>query len=159
MDPTIVMARAEDPQDVGAVGELFLDYAAFLDFDLGFQNFDNELRSLPGDYAPPFGCLLLLRYNGEPAGCGALRRFNRTTCEMKRLYVKPGFRGQGYGRKLAEELIRRAKEMGYSRMVLDTIRSMHMAIWLYTSLGFTEILPYRYNPVPGARFFALDLES
>ena len=153
-----VISLAKDGDDIETARLLFRDYAASLDFGLCFQNYDQELLHLPGDYASPGGCLLLAWREKEPAGCVALRRFSGSTCEMKRLFVRPRFRGCGYGRRLAEEAIRHAREIGYRRMVLDTIGSMQAAIGLYVSLGFTEILPYRYNPLPRARFFGLDLE-
>jgi ribosomal protein S18 acetylase RimI-like enzyme len=159
MNPRLVVASVEDANDMGTARQLFQEYAASLGFDLRFQDFDEELLLLPGEYACPGGRLLLAWHDREPAGCVALRRFSGSTCEMKRLFVMPQFRGLWYGRRLAEEAIRQAQEIGYRRMVLDTIGSMRAAIGLYMSLGFTEILPYRYNPVPGVRFFALDLES
>ena len=157
-DPPLAIAVASSAEDMETARQLFQEYAASLDIDLSFQDFGEELRSLPGEYAFPGGRLILAWHGDEAAGCVALRRFTRTTCEMKRLFVRPQFRGLGIGRQLAEEVIRQAQRMGYRRMVLDTIGSMRTAIWLYISLGFTEILSYRYNPVPGARFFSLDLD-
>jgi ribosomal protein S18 acetylase RimI-like enzyme len=150
---------AKDPDDIETVRQLFQEYAASLGFWLHFQDFDKELLILPGEYVPPGGCLLLAWQDGEPAGCAALRQFSGKTCEMKRLFIRPHLRGFGYGRQLAEEAILRARKIGYRWIVLDTIGSMQAAIGLYISLGFSEILPYRYNPLPGARFFALDLAS
>jgi putative acetyltransferase len=154
-----VVTLAKDPDDIETDRELFREYAASLGFGLHFQDFDQELLLLPGEYAPPGGCRLLCWYNEEPAGCVALRQFSGKTCEMKRLFVMSHLRGYGYGRQLAEEAIRQARKIGYRWMVLDTIGSTQTAIGLYVSLGFTEILPYRYNPLPGARFFVLYLES
>lgn len=153
------MTLAKDPDDIETVRQMFQEYAASLDFSLRFQDFGEELLLLPGEYAGSGGCLLLAWHNREPAGCVALRRFSGSTCEMKRLFVRPKFRGLGYGRRLAEEAIHQAQKIGFRRMVLDTFGSMQAAIGLYTSLGFTEILPYRYNPLPGVRFFGVDLES
>jgi putative acetyltransferase len=158
-NPGAVVTLAKNPDDIETVRQLFQEYAVSLDFGLSFQDFNNELLILPGEYAPPGGCLLLSWHNEEPAGCVALRKFSGKTCEMKRLFIKSHLRGYGYGRQLAEEAIRQARKIGYRWMVLDTIGSMQAAIGLYISLGFTEILPYRYNPLPGARFFALYLES
>ncbi len=151
----LVQARSAD--DIGRARELFLEYAASLAVDLCFQNFDQELRKLPGEYAPPGGRLLLAWTEGALAGCVALRRIDDATCEMKRLYVRPQFRGQGAGRTLAEAIIQQAREIGYRTMRLDTLPSMREAIPLYESLGFTRIEPYRRNPVPGAIFMELTL--
>ncbi len=158
-NPRAVLTLAKVPDDIETVRELFQEYAASLGFGLHFQDFDEELSLLPGEYAPPGGCLLLAWDGGEPAGCVALRQFSGSICEMKRLFVRPQFRDLGYGRRLADEAIRHARKIGYHRMVLDTMASMQAAIGLYGSLGFRDIPPYRYNPLPGARFFALDMGS
>lgn len=155
----LVVTLAKDPDDIETVRELFKEYAASLGFGLDFQDFDEELSLLPGKYAAPGGSLLLAWHDGEPAGCVALRQFSGKTCEMKHLFIRPQFQALGYGRQLAEEAIRQARKIGYHCMVLDTMASMQAAIGLYGSLGFKEILPYRYNPLPGARFFGLDLEN
>jgi putative acetyltransferase len=139
--------------DVNEVRELFHEYAASLSFALDFQDFDRELDELPGAYAPPRGALLLAR--GE--GCVALRPIDETTCEMKRLYVRPSARGTGLGRRLAEAIVAEARTLGYSHMRLDTVPEMDAAQSLYARLGFREIPPYRPNPVPGARFLELEL--
>lgn len=152
-----MVAPAIFPQDQEVVRELFREYAASLNFDLCFQGFDRELAELPGEYAPPGGCLLLALAEGDLAGCVALRQFDDRTCEMKRLYVRPAFRGQGLGRKLAEAVIQEARRLSYQRMVLDTVPSMQEAVQLYRSLGFAEIRPYRHNPIAGALYLELAL--
>jgi putative acetyltransferase len=140
--------------------ELFREYEAWLEVDLCFQSFEKELAELPGKYAPPDGRLLLAMYNGQLAGCAALRKINEGICEIKRLFLRPQFRGKGLGRQLAETIIREAKQIGYERMRLDTLPpKMDDAIALYRSLGFKEIGPYYDNPVPGAKFMELDLVS
>jgi putative acetyltransferase len=149
-------ARAEDLDEAR---RLFEEYAASLGFDLGFQDFDRELRELPGEYVPPRGALLLARLGARTVGCVAVRPLAGDACEMKRLYVRPGQRGSGAGRALAEAAIRVARELGYARMRLDTVPSMEAARALYADLGFHEIAPYRHNPVPGTAFLELDLSS
>lgn len=140
---------------------MFREYAASLAVDLCFQNFDAELESLPGEYAPPHGCLLLAFVDGKVAGCGALRRIREVdyanACEMKRLYVRPGFRRFGLGRALAEALLDEARRSGYSHILLDTLDEMETARELYASLGFEEIPPYYFNPVAGAHYLKADL--
>jgi ribosomal protein S18 acetylase RimI-like enzyme len=136
---------------------LFREYAGSLAVDLSFQRFEDEMAGLPGAYAPPGGALLIAISGDEAAGCGALRPFEGTVCEMKRLYVRPGFRGLGLGWELCGTLIERARSAGYRRMRLDTLPAMSSARALYTSFGFREIPPYRFNPVQGASFLELEL--
>lgn len=138
---------------------LFLEYAESLGFDLGFQDFEAELRGLPGAYAPPGGVLLLARVAKEAVGCVGLRPLAPETCEMKRLYVRPEARAGGAGRALAEAVIEVGRELGYRRMRLDTVPTMTAARALYRSLGFREIEPYRFNPIPGTSFMELDLAA
>jgi len=146
------------PAQVAQARELFLEYAASLGFSLCFQNFDQELATLPGDYAPPEGRLLLAEYEGQLAGCVALHKLESDICEMKRLYLRPQFRGKGLGRALAEHLIAEAREMGYQRMRLDTVEPvMRDAVAMYRRLGFQEIPPYRENPIAGALYMELAL--
>ena len=130
---------------------LLLEYARGLGVDLSFQNFDEEVAHLPGDYE----VILLARESGQLAGCVALRPLENDCCEMKRLYVRDEFRGRGVGRALAEAVIAEARSRGYARMRLDTLPSMRAAIPLYESLGFTDIPAYRFNPVAGTRFMEL----
>jgi len=157
--PRFRIAPAESANDIRRAADLFREYASSLGVDLGFQNFDNEVASLPGAYGPPSGRLLLLFIESsvEPAGCVALRRLGDSTCEMKRLYLCPAFRGCGAGRALAEALIRAAREIGYRRMRLDTLPQMRDAQSLYRDLGFHEIPAYCHNPIAGTRYFELAL--
>jgi putative acetyltransferase len=145
------------PGRLGSIRELFEEYAGWLDVDLSFQGFDEELRGLPGAYAPPRGRLLLAMAGDDAAGCVALRPLDGDACEMKRLYVRPAWRGAGLGRLLATTVIGDARVIGYGRMRLDTLPAMGAAIGLYQALGFRPIAPYRHNPVPGAMFLERQL--
>ena len=150
--------QASSVDDIKHARELFEEYADWLKIDLCFQNFDQELASLPGDYAPPDGRLLLAMEEDQIAGCVALRKIDDSACEMKRLFLRAAFRGKGLGRKLAEAIIAEARRIGYERMRLDTLPGkMDQAIELYRSLGFKEIGAYYHNPVLGATFMELTL--
>jgi putative acetyltransferase len=146
-------------QDIDLARELFREYATSLGLDLEFQGFSEELATLPGAYAPPRGRLLLAWEEGEAAGCVALRPIEPGICEMKRLYVRPAYRGAGLGRRLAERIVREAREAGYGRMRLDTLPAMAGAQALYQALGFRSIPPYRANPIDGAVFLELTLRT
>jgi ribosomal protein S18 acetylase RimI-like enzyme len=152
------ITQVQSPAEIIAARELFLEYAKSLNFSLCFQSFDQELASLPGDYAPPTGRLLLAEFFGRRAGCVALHRLEEGICEMKRLYVRPEFRGQKIGRRLAEAVIAEARTMGYQRMRLDTVAPvMREAVQLYRELGFYEIPAYRANPMAGTLYMELTL--
>jgi putative acetyltransferase len=150
------VTQAESPAQIAQARELFLEYARSLGFSLCFQNFDEELARLPGDYAAPEGRLLLAEYESQLAGCIALHRLEPQICEMKRLYVRPQFRGKGLGRLLAERIISDARSIGYRRMRLDTVEPvMTAAVAMYRTLGFKEIAAYRTNPNPGTMYLEL----
>lgn len=152
------LIQVESPEEIDHARELFLEYAAGLGFSLCFQNFDKEVALLPGDYVPPTGQLLLAMADDVAIGCIALRKIGDGICEMKRLYVRPEFRGTGLGRTLAETLIQTARDLHYDYMRLDTLPGkMDRAIAMYRSLGFKEIEPYYDNPVEGAVFMELSL--
>jgi putative acetyltransferase len=148
---------AESKEQLEHIRELFLEYASSLEFDLSFQDFERELVDLPCQYSSPNGLLLLAVVSEKVAGCVALRKITEHDCEMKRLYVRPEYRGQDIGKQLVFAIIEEARKIGYSRMLLDTVPSMKSAIKLYRSLGFKSIEPYRYNPIEGAMYLALDL--
>ena len=152
------LSQAESAPQIAAVRELFLEYANSLNFSLCFQSFEKELAGLPGDYAPPEGRLVLATLDSDPAGCVALHKLEEEICEMKRLYVRPAFRGKGLGRILAERVVADAKEIGYKRLRLDTVEPvMRGAVAMYRKLGFREIAPYRSNPIEGALYMELEL--
>ncbi len=152
------LCQAESAEQIARVRALFLEYARSLGFSLCFQSFDKEVAGLPGDYAPPDGRLLLAAFENQTAGCVALHKIEPGVCEMKRLYVRPQFRGKGLGRTLAERVIGDARQIGYKRLRLDTVEPMmQAAVAMYRQLGFREIAPYRENPIEGALYMELDL--
>jgi putative acetyltransferase len=154
----LTLIQAVSPTQIAQVRELFQEYAQSLGFSLCFQNFDKELADLPGNYAPPAGRLLLAEYDGQFAACVALHKLDSGICEMKRLYLRPQFRGKGFGRALADRIIAEAREIGYERMRLDTVEPvMKDAVAMYRKLGFKEISPYCANPMAGAIYMELEL--
>ena len=157
----ISLQTPSTPQDLDAVRRIFLAYAQSLSVDLGFQDFEAELQSLPGDYAPPRGALLLARVDGQVAGCCALRPLDNVdyanASEMKRLFVAPAFRRLGLGRLLAEAILDAARLADYSCVLLDTLSEMETARALYEDLGFAEVPPYYHNPHAGAHYLKVDL--
>jgi putative acetyltransferase len=156
--PGFAIVRAESSEQISQARELFLEYGHSLSFSLCFQSFDIELAELPGQYAPPDGRLLLAEYDGDLAGCVALHKLENDICEMKRLYVRPKFRGKGAGRALADAVIQAAHNIGYRRIRLDTVEPvMKDAVAMYRRFGFQEIAPYCANPIEGALYMELIL--
>jgi len=153
------MKRVETPGEIEEVRQLFQEYEAYLDADLCFQSFEEELETLPGRYTPPGGVLLLGSITGEVAGSVAVRELTPGVCEMKRLFVRPEFRGSGLGRQLAEEVVALARANGYAKMRLDTLNKLMAANCLYESLGFIKTEPYYDNPLPGVVYWELDLKQ
>ncbi len=153
--------QANSDDDIQRARGLFEEYAAGIGISLCFQNFDQELKNLPGDYAPPDGRLLLATDDDQQlAGCIALRKLEPGVCEMKRLFLRSAYRGQGLGKLLVDSIIDEARTLGYTRMRLDTLPGrMDKAIALYHSIGFVEIGPYCENPVEGAKFMELNLDT
>jgi ribosomal protein S18 acetylase RimI-like enzyme len=157
LDP-MQLIQAKSLEEIEQIRKLFEEYVAWLGINLCFQNFDKEVAELPRDYAPPSGRLTLATESDEVAGCVALRRIGEDVCELKRLYVRPQFRGRGLGRTLTENVIDEARSIGYKRMRLDTLPGkMDQAIKMYRRLGFKNIEPYYNNPVEGAAFMELEL--
>jgi ribosomal protein S18 acetylase RimI-like enzyme len=159
--PEIAVLSAPSRDELDRVRAIFREYAQGLGVDLCFQGFDEELATLPGDYGAPRGALLLARAGGEIAGCCALRPLDAVdvpnAAEMKRLYVRPAFRGTGLGRRLAQAALDAARQRGYSCVLLDTLSDMEAARALYEDLGFREIPPYYHNPIAGAHYLQVDL--
>ncbi|WP_374674068.1 GNAT family N-acetyltransferase [Ideonella sp.] len=161
LPPEIRLLPADTPEALDAARQIFREYADALGIDLCFQGFEQELAALPGDYAAPGGALLLAWVDGELAGCGAVRPLADSdyanACEMKRLYVRRAFRRFGLGRQIAQALMDTAVQLGYSVMLLDTLDDMEAARELYATLGFEEVPPYYYNPIPGAHYLKAEL--
>lgn len=147
----IILAQTAD--DIDVVRTLFREYQRFLGVDLCFQGFEEELALLPGRYAPPRGRLLLAREGLHPAGCVALRPLDDGACEMKRLFVRPDYRGQGLGRLLAVRVVSEATALGYVVMRLDTLETLNNAIQIYTAMGFQRRTPYYANPLSGVVYW------
>ncbi|MFW6196352.1 MAG: GNAT family N-acetyltransferase [Thermoplasmatota archaeon] len=152
----IEIVESYDEQDISEIRDIFIEYRKDLGLDLSFQEFQDELEELPGEYSPPEGSILMAK-DDETVGCVALRKINEDTCEMKRLYVKPDYRGKGLGKKLALTIIDMAREKGYDKMKLDTLTTLKKANELYHSIGFEECEPYRYNPLDDALYMELEL--
>jgi putative acetyltransferase len=157
MAAALRITEARWPDDHAIVEELFREYVASLAEDISFQDVDDELASLPGKYARPGGVVLIARDGNEAAGAIAYRMAEPGVCEMKRLYLRPAFRGRGLGRELANELIEHARSQGYRTMLLDTLASMSSARALYRDLGFAPVAPYYDNPLPGVMYMGLEL--
>ena len=156
-DLTIVEAATTAEFALGRA--LFEEYARSINVDLCFQDFSAELDRLSVMYAPPAGALLLARAGGDTAGCVGLRKLRDDICEMKRLYVRPEFRGRHFGRRMAEDIARRGRELGYRTLVLDTLGTMEAAQGLYLSMGFRPATSYYVNPLPNVKYFSLDLQQ
>ena len=150
---------ADDHVELEQVRQFFRNYAAWLGVDLDYQNFGDEMASLPGAYAAPAGRLFFAEFEGRPAGCVGIRPSSDGVCEMKRLYVEPEMRGNGIGRQLALAAIKAAKALGYRKVMMDTLPAMRIAVKLYRELGFKEAPAYYPTPVEGTLFLALDLEN
>lgn len=153
----LTIQQSVAPDEIAVARELLVEYQAHLGISLGFQDFEAEVRGLPGSYAPPQGCLLLARHDGVPVGCVALHEAGWPRAEMKRLYVRPSARGRGLGRALVSAVLDQAAAIGYTEVVLDTLPTMVEAQRLYEQFGFHDISPYRPNPVDGARFLSRSL--
>jgi ribosomal protein S18 acetylase RimI-like enzyme len=151
----VLIEVARPGADADTVRDLFLEYGETLGFNTCFAGLERELDTLPGDYGPPRGCLLLARAGGAAAGCVGVRPLDESRCEMKRLYVRPQFRRTRLGRKLAEAAIARARDIGYRSMVLDTLPTMREARTLYAALGFKACPPYYDNSLLGSDCFEL----
>jgi ribosomal protein S18 acetylase RimI-like enzyme len=154
------MVHATSSSQIEAVRALFEEYAAWLGIDLGFQGFEEELASLPGEYSAPGGALFLAVDGEDRLGCVGVRPLEwPRIAELKRLWVRPGGRGRGLGASLSRAALSFARDAGYERVRLDTLPTMVSARRLYEALGFREIEPYRFNPVEGARYMELDLRQ
>ena len=157
MSTEIRIVRAQSPDQIDEVRRLFREYERFLGVDLCFQSFEEELAGLPGQYGPPDGVLLMVMDSRQSAGCVALRKVEDGICEMKRLYLRPKYRGRGLGRRLAERIVSEAAALGYKVMRLDTLDKLKEAMGLYEVMGFRRREPYYGNPLPGVVYWELDL--
>lgn len=159
--PAVTLTQPADPEALATVRELFLEYSCSLGVNLEFQDFENELATLPGDYAEPRGAILVAQVDGAVTGCCALRPLNSSdyanAAEMKRLYVRKAFRGFGLGQQLAEATLDAARRAGYACVLLDTLDDMEAARALYANLGFEEIPPYYHNPLPGSHYLKVNI--
>ena len=155
----IQLTEVTQAQEIQIVRTLFDEYAAAIDIDLAFQNFEQERSHIADIYMPPTGALLLATYDGVPAGCVGVRKFDNRGCEMKRLYVRQKFRGLGIGKALCRSIIEKGRQLGYRSMFLDTLSTMVGALTLYGSLGFKKTAPYYHNPIPGAQYLLLRLDK
>lgn len=156
----MILREPQSKQEWLLVQELVDEYAKSLDFDLCFQNYEEERKTLSQMYGPPYGGLILaFDEQGIALGCIGLRRFDQDVCEMKRLYVRPAARGMGAGKALVKAVIEHAEKLGYKQMLLDTVETMIEAQALYKQVGFKEVEPYRYNPQDGAKYFSLNLNE
>ena len=160
--PPVTLIQPTDPASLAIVRELFLEYSKSLGVNLEFQDFENELATLPGDYAEPRGAILLALVDGSVAGCCALRPLDTSdypnAAEMKRLYVRKAFRGFGLGQQLADGMLDAARRAGYACVLLDTLDEMESARALYANLGFEEIPPYYHNPLPGSHYLKVHID-
>jgi putative acetyltransferase len=157
-EPSIVLQQPRSPEEWLQARRLVEEYAASLGLDLAFQNIEHELEHLAEEYSAPTGAFLIAREQGAALGCAGLRRFDAGDGEIKRLYVVAAARGRGIGLRLARHIVAEARRLGYARLLLDTLPAMHEAQALYTSLGFEPTPAYRFNPLPGAAYFALSLQ-
>ncbi|MCF8155975.1 MAG: GNAT family N-acetyltransferase [Rhodoferax sp.] len=159
--PNVQLHSPRSPSELESVRALFVEYASALNIDLCFQNFSQELEALPGEYTAPRGALVLVLVDGQPAGCCAMRPLDAVdytnACEMKRLYVRPSYRGMQMGRMLAESILDLSRQAGYDSILLDTLDDMESARALYQELGFEEIPPYYFNPIAGAHYLRAKL--
>jgi ribosomal protein S18 acetylase RimI-like enzyme len=154
------IVQVGSPEQIERIRELFLEYEKSLGFSLCFQGFDQELAGLPGDYVPPEGRLFLAEYEEQVAGCVALHKLDASVCELKRLYLRPAFRGKGLGKALTERILAEARAIGYSKLRLDTVEPvMKDAVAMYRRMGFREIAPYRTNPIAGALYMEVNLDG
>lgn len=156
-EKAVEIVRVQGGEQLDEIRKLFRAYSESLEIDLCFQNFEEELKDLPGKYAAPEGALFLARVDGESAGCIALRKSSEGIAEMKRLYVRDDYRGLHLGRKLVTLILEEASRMGYQAIRLDTLSTMKEAVGLYQSFGFYDIEPYIYNPIEDARYMELML--